>query len=675
MSKTLKVTYIKGLNKKKLLLAGIILPVLLFLFTLSHESRPAGSLTGDGPFRIGNKYVKLEYDPVQNTFKMKNLRSGRDYFTESVTGCVTTGIRLIGSNGMEITQSYDAKYGGLVLVSDVTLEDDRIKVVMKAGKDVPLSEPIPFPGAFCGEEERQYFAIPYAEGICVSADEKCDFGEFEMWGHKSTMPFVGMTDLKTGIMITSDTPCDTSVAFVKAASPGRANYLMRLEHYPAKEKFEYDRIFYIDFIENDGYNEMAKKFRKHLENKQRYKTAGEPDVLVTLRDKLKDNPGVERLIGAVDFWLGPQSMKRTSVIDDLISHGVDKALINFQYGWKIYDDEKRPLVVKYAADRGLLPSRYDNYADIFEPDVLNISPRFRTEGFLEGVIIKGDGGFQEGYGSYYKGRYVQGYRLNTGFSERDVDSYLQQDLSENSYMGRFVDVSVSCRLYEDYSQSHPMRRTEDMLNRVGLLKKISSRYGMITGTEETAWWAVPVTHYSEGTLTIAPVEGAGDGWTAPTDQPGSLYEAYTVNPYVRIPLKSLVYHDCHVSGWYTGDSMSRVMKYWKTKDLITVLYGAMGLAFPDSDENWERYREEYLRSIIITGWVFEKVGYEKMERHEFISSDRLVQRTTFSNGVTVTVNFSDSPYKDSDTTIPPSDFIVRDGGKVYTSEWIASHKQ
>lgn len=672
MGKVLKVIHVTGSLIKKIIVVLSVFAILLLFSVMMYDGNTAENMEEPAAFQIENKFLKLEYDPVQNTFRIENRSNGRVYFTEPVDSYQTIRVRKISNTELEITQKYNNDYEELALVSEITLEDERIKGVMKAAGDAALPKPVPFPGAFYGEEASQFFAIPYAEGIYVPANKECAFGDFEMWGHKSTMPFVGMTNSETGIMITSDTPADTAIAFTKAAFINTDNYLMQLVHYPVKGRFEYNRIFYIDIIENDGYNEMAKKFRKHLENKQKGKKAGEPDVLITLKEKSGKNKNLNKLLGAVDFWLGPQNMKSTAILNDLAANGVEKVLLNFPYGWVVYDDEKSPLVVNYAAEKGLISSRYDNYSDIYEENAKNISPRYRTEGVNERSIITEDGSFQRGYTSYYKGQPVQGYRLNTRFSVQDVDSYLKKDLKENNYLGRFVDVAVSCELYEDYSDNHPMLRKEDMLNRYNLLKKISSQYGMITGTEDTSWWSVPVSHYSEGTMTIAAAEGAGGDWSTPADDPGKLYVEYTVNPSVRIPLKSLVYHDCHISGWYTGDGLSKVMEYWKTKELLTVLYGAMSLVYPCDDAFWAEYKDRYLRSIKVTGWVFEKVGYSKMERHEFVTNDGMVQKTQFSNETGIIVNFTGTPFCYGKTTIPAEDFIFISGKTVYTSDEIAA---
>ena len=661
---------IRKLIGKRIIIVLLIVPVLLLLFLNKEPLASNYSNKNDGVFIIENRHMLLRYDPELNSFEICNKRNGRVYRTEPSYGFITSEVVVNRGIKMEILFKTNDEYGGFSAVSEIELSGGSIKGTIKAEQHAPLKKPLAFPGAFSGEEEKQYLVVPYAEGLYIPANRKFELGSLEMWSHKSTMPFTGMTDSETGIMVTSASPCDTAIEFVRPATGYTGNYLMQLVHYPVKGSFGYDRTFYIDLVQKDGYNEMADIFRNYLDNRQASAGPLEDKVPVTLKEKLKANRNVDKLVGAVDFWLGPMDMKDTVIIDDLTLNGVKKALINFQYGWKVFDNEKRPLVIQYAAEKGFLPGRYDCYSDIFDTNSQYISPRIRTEGFQERVIIRKDGGFQEGYKNYYNNQPVQGYRMNTEFSVQDVDAYLEADLKENNYLSRFVDVIASCMLYEDYSKCHPMTRSQDLKYRYDLLNKISSRYGMITGTEEMAWWTVPVSHYSEGTMTIVPPTGAGDAWSTPIENPGELYEKYTVNPAVRIPLKSLVYHDCHVSGWYTGDGVSKIMDYWRTKDLLTALYGAMNLVFPCDRDFWEQYKHKYLWSIKVTGWVFEKTGYEKMERHDFLTADGLVQKTEFSNGVKIIANFSDKAYKYGNRSIPADNFILIDRKSAYTSDQI-----
>jgi hypothetical protein len=646
--------------KRLAILCGIV----FFCLCVTQNDNHAFGDEINNIFTIANPYILLEYDGILNSFIIVNKTNGKVYNTEPSGSYKAVDIRVNNPTEMVITKKYKEEHGNITISARITLEDQRVRGELFSEDNDTFYEPLIFPGALRGTEENQYFAIPYAEGIYVPAGQKSDFGSFQLWGHKTTMPFVGMTDSKSGIMVTSDSPADTAVNFVKPK--GSSVYCMELMHFPEKEKLGYSRVFYIDLINYDGYNEMAKIYRKHLE-------INRPEDLFSLKQKTDLNKNVEKLVGSVDFWLGPEDMKSNKIIDELKINGVNKVLLNFQYGWKVYDHEKRPEVIQYAADNGMIPSRYDNFSDIFDPKVEKISYRFRTEGFDKRVIRDKNSSPIKGYTTYYNNNRITSYRVNTQWAIKDAQDYISADLRENSYIGRFVDVTVSSSLYEDFSELHPMTRRQDLAFRQELLKKISRDFNMITGTEETTHWAIPVTHYSEGTLTIVQPSGAGDDWRRPTDNPGEMYIKYNVNPTVRIPLKSLVYHDCHISGWYTGDGVSKVLKYWRTKDLITVLYGGMNLIFPREYSLWQEKKEEFLRSIKTSGWVLQQTGYETMQRHEFLTKDRLVQRTQFSGGNRVIANFSDKPYKYGLYEIPPQDFLFINRWGVYSSQRIAKN--
>lgn len=662
------VKFFKMRRLSLLLIKAIVFMLGVLLFFVIITSKASVNNGDEGVFKISNAYIHLEYNGERNYFTITNKRNKRVYMTMPQSSYKTVAVKIVSSTAMEITKEF--KDEKISVVSDFLIQDNRIKCVMKAGKNDVLYNPIGFPGAIVGTENNQRFAIPYAEGIYIPAINKCEFGDFQLWGHKSTMPFVGMTDSKSGIMITSDSPADTSISFVKPKGEQFFNYCMQLLHYPEKSFFGYNRVFFVDLVCINGYNEMAQIFRNHLEMKQRKKASGENDYLISLKQKAKKNQNILKLIGGVDFWLGPDDMKSNRIIDELSANGVRKALVNFQYGWKVFDNEKRPQVVKYAVDHGMLASRYDNYSDIFDPKVEKVSKRYRTEGFKGKVIKDSKGDMLKAYTSYYRGNPVTTYRVNSEISLRDVDAYLSNDLKENKYMGRFIDVLASCSLYEDYSSDHPLTRRKDSKARQELLKKISLDYKMITGTEETAYWAIPYSHYSEGTMTIAPPIGAGDDWSTPVNDPGDLYTKYTVNPAVRIPLKSLVYHDCHVSGWYTGDSVSKVMEYWRTKDLLTILYGSMNLVFPKNYSFWQEKKKEFMWSIKMTAWVFGRVGYERMLKHEFLSPDGLIQQTTFSNKISIIVNFSNKAYRYGKHEISAGEFLFIEGGNVSSTKSI-----
>jgi hypothetical protein len=131
-----------------------------------------------------------------------------------------------------------------------------------------------------------------------------------------------------------------------------------------------------------------------------------------------------------------------------------------------------------------------------------------------------------------------------------------------------------------------------------------------------------------------------------------------VGHHYRLPLWELVYHDCAVSHWYWGDYNNKLPALWDKRDLFNLLYGTVPMFMFDR-ELWAQNRERFARSYRNVCPVARAVGYAEMTDHRFLTGDRGVQRTTFANGVTVTVNFGQEAYElSSGTTVAPMGFAV-----------------
>lgn len=62
--------------------------------------------------------------------------------------------------------------------------------------------------------------------------------------------------------------------------------------------------------------------------------------------------------------------------------------------------------------------------------------------------------------------------------------------------------------------------------------------------------------------------------------------------------------------------------------------------------------------------VARRVGWEAMTDFEYLTDDKLVQRTVFSDGTAVTANFSDRPYCMEDgTQLAPEDYRMTGGAE------------
>jgi mRNA degradation ribonuclease J1/J2 len=70
--------------------------------------------------------------------------------------------------------------------------------------------------------------------------------------------------------------------------------------------------------------------------------------------------------------------------------------------------------------------------------------------------------------------------------------------------------------------------------------------------------------------------------------------------------------------------------------------------FMFNKEFWDKNKEHFARSYKNVCSVARAVGYVEMTDHRFLTSDRDVQQTTFANGIIVTVNFGEKPYRLAD---------------------------
>jgi hypothetical protein len=146
------------------------------------------------------------------------------------------------------------------------------------------------------------------------------------------------------------------------------------------------------------------------------------------------------------------------------------------------------------------------------------------------------------------------------------------------------------------------------------------------------------------------------------DVPAPVARFQTGHTY-RLPLWELVYHDCVVAQWYWGDYNNKLPKLWDRRDLWNALYGTPPMFMFDR-KTWEANKDRFVKSYQTAEPVARATGYSEMLSHEWLTPDHAVQRTRFANGVTVTVNFGDTPATlSAPLTLPPLGYRI-DGLKL-----------
>jgi hypothetical protein len=107
-----------------------------------------------------------------------------------------------------------------------------------------------------------------------------------------------------------------------------------------------------------------------------------------------------------------------------------------------------------------------------------------------------------------------------------------------------------------------------------------------------------------------------------------------------------------VAQWYWGDYNNKLPSLWDKRDLFNILYGTPPM-FMFNRRVWQENKARFAQSYKDICPVARAVGYAEMTDHCFLTPDRDVQQTRFSNSVTITVNFGDKSY-----TVPTGDEVA-----------------
>jgi hypothetical protein len=230
-------------------------------------------------------------------------------------------------------------------------------------------------------------------------------------------------------------------------------------------------------------------------------------------------------------------------------------------------------------------------------------------------------------------------------------------LGEHPFLGRFIDVTTAEALYECYDPNHPLAKADKRRCGEQLLAYVRS-LNLVVGGEHGIWWAVPHLDYIEGMMSsyqfawpaghlIRP-KSREEKFTGPYGcDTWENYEKWGLGHEYRVPLWELVFHDCVVSTWYWGDATDWLLQVDAAnaakKDAFNVLYGSVPLLWANQAGSWHANRELFRRSCRNTSQLHRAIATAEMTRHEFLSPDRALQRTRFSDGTQVVVNFGATP--------------------------------
>ena len=158
--------------------------------------------------------------------------------------------------------------------------------------------------------------------------------------------------------------------------------------------------------------------------------------------------------------------------------------------------------------------------------------------------------------------------------------------------------------YECYDERHPMTRSTCWDAQHDIFRYINGK-GLLLNNEHPKDWAAPYFYHARCRQVRAPVYGFNSLGGGPLAKP--------------VPLWSLVWHDGLITG---GDGV-----------LLEMLNGAPpGVSLDDADDR------PLVERTKLHAKLHAAVMFDEMTSHRFLSDDLKVQETEFSSGVTVRIN-------------------------------------
>lgn len=611
---------------------------------------------------IGNDNLKVIFDDQTALISVVDLRIGKLWVQSPVEGM--PAVRKVSVKGNTLEASLQGDFRFTVKMG---LEGETLSMTISADEKEMMDE-LAYPAPFRTVDRNQCLLLTDGSGMMLPAwDSDYDFGEGMSYfcGGGLCMPWMGMLDgnREAGYMAVLDTPFDARLQPFRQKDD--ALVCFRTVWMSSLEKFSYDRKVIFHFFDKGGYVAQCKKYREY---------AWERNGVKTLKQKQEQFPALEKMLGAPHVYVW-DSGREVSLARRMKEKGIERAMI-------LWDANHRPYPVTGYDDSlktlGYATGGYELFTDLHKSDTV-VHDRYPFDGPLRHKHCVYPGKYHQlaarkKDGSTYSNQF--GTYACPAAMGQEIRDKMDRKKVEYAHETVFLDVYQANGLYECYSHEHPVTRKGYADAIMENLRLLEEEYGWFLGGEWGADYAISRSVYAHGMMTLqwpwwgSEIEESGTiyyygNWrnnSRPSIQIGSrtagpTYYKYCINESLRVPLFELVYHDAVLTSWRWEDGNHHYPELWWKKDLYNILYGTAPLWSIDRDR-WEAFEKTFVESYgKVCPWL-SRIAYDELVNHEFITSDGRIQRSDFSSGASVVVNFSDNDYEYEGQVVKSRSFVI-----------------
>lgn len=389
------------------------------------------------------------------------------------------------------------------------------------------------------------------------------------------------------------------------------------------------------FSSKTNYVTFTKVFRQYIKDKQLFGK--------TLREKAIDNPNVAKIIGSMyiglyggyphhahhpEFWFTYKQM------DEIVDKMINK--------WKI----KRALFCPWSIFAGQPPANFpiDETKGTIE-ELKKVVTKAQNSNYIFAPFNEYDPilrGTKE-WDPYYTRKEKDGSTSTNLWS--NVCSSFYKELAEQNIPytkekigvnGWWIDIGKSY-VNTCYDPAHPTTLKQDRKNRLDLLKYAQSQK-LVVGNENGHWSTVPYVDFFE-------CDFLNINWNVRT----KAFAERLLTGEVYVPLFNLVYHDAVVV--YGKAQEPDNLRFYEEKTLRNMGYGVPATFFGSYNE-YAGMDDMIIASEKYVSAFHAKIGYDEMTNHSFLTNDYLVEKTDFSSGYSIVVNYGYPAYKLKNIVIP-----------------------
>ena len=577
----------------------------------------------------------LAVEAAGKTYSLRLADAGKREVSPYQTG-FKTGVKIALSGFRQQETAIDVSLSLFVCLEG--RQEDLVCELIAAEDNVRVLECL-WPGALTADSF-DTTVVPFMQGMLLPKDwpQKVWLYDPMCYGRGLYMPWWGHQQAGSALLVLIETPEDAGCRFDHPAG-GPTKAQLRWVH--SLGRLQYPRRVRYCFFETGNYVDMAKRYRRHVQQTGHF---------VSLREKIARNPLVQKLIGSpvvhtsILSHIQPESHyynkddptknhqvtsfdERARQLRELAVKGIERAYVHLDgWGFRGYDNLHPDVLppspeaggwegMRRLADTcdqlGYVFAIHDQYRDYYL-DAKSYDPRH--------TILERNG--QRPFGStWFGGRQsILCSRLAPGHVMKNYLGLLDHGVKVR---GAYLDVFAVVPPDECYNPEHPATRA-DCLKYRGMCLDFVRAMGGVVSSEEPADWAIPhIDLVHHGPYALVPDPGHGPAMGVP------------------VPLFNLVYHDALLLPWSLGKGAWGIPE----NDLgyLHALANA-GLPYLSLQPG-----KEELEQVRVLCALHQRVGLLEMTKHEFLDKSFRKQRTTFADGTTVTIDLDQSTF----TVDPP----------------------